>query len=337
MTAGELNYVPGGIFNIYCRERGRKAGIEFVDLGFGYSHYFRVGAAAGQEFNLANITRRGTDSRFDISRECFDRWLARQSGADDALGFATSVTRQSRKAGVASSHEAASLIERIVGHRERGGKVACLFGHLTFDLAGLHDDGLVHSDMVDWLNHTLTSLAGSSTLVLVKPHVAEARYKQNRAPNQRFADLIKIPVSDNIVVLDPAWFNAHELFPHIDVGLVWRSTVAIELALAGIPAIIAGRECYFAKALDFHAPLRDREHYAALLRTLGDLPPTEGGAERAAMLLRYISHETLIELPYFRREKRGGQTVNAWNMATLADFRRRGDSRIDRICTEMLA
>lgn len=336
ILSGELNFVPGGIFNMFCRERGRHSGIEFVDFGYGYSHYFNKGAAVGREFNIANITRSGRDTRFDISRADFDHWLSCQADARGALKFAEPLVRQSRKAQAPAQPEAAAVLRRIASHRSGGGKVACLFGHLTFDLAGLHDAGFAHHDMVDWLNDTLATLAGSDTLVLVKPHVSEARYRQNRAPNQRFVDLIKVPVADNIVLLDPAWFNAHELFAHIDAGLVWRSTAAMELAITGVPTILAGRECYFGEALDFHRPTC-RSHYRELLRSIGSLEASEDLALRAANLLRYIAEETLLQLPYFLPKEKGVRSAPDWNLTALAEFRRIGDCGIDRICDDILS
>jgi hypothetical protein len=334
-AAGELNYVPGGVFNLYCAERGKAYGMEFVDFGIAYSHYFKPGAMLGREYNIRNVTHDRAHGRLDVPRNQFDDWLSRQHDIQGTIDHVGQIIRQSRTAREALAPEASKLLQRIAEHRDRGGKVACVFGHLTFD-TGLRDDGVIHRDMTDWLNDTLSHLAGTDVLVLVKPHVNEGRYKGNREPGQFFAELIHVPLADNIVVLDPLWFNAHDLFAHIDLGLVWRSTVAIELAIAGIPTIVSGRECYYGQALDLHRPT-SLQHYHELLATPGSLAVPGDLPTRAAMLLRYIQTEKMVTLPYFRPKGENGSLTPAWKEDELTAFGRRGDPKIDRFCEELLA
>jgi hypothetical protein len=335
VVASELNYVPGGVFNIFCAESGRSDGMEFVDFGDAYAHFFTVGAAPGTLFQARNITRHGGVSRLDVDRAAFDAWLAGGVDAAGARAQAEAILRQDRTEATDPAPEASALLERVREHRRRGGKVACIFGHLTFDLGGLRDDGFAHRDMVDWLEDTLAALAGSSTLVLVKPHIAEGRYKGNRAPRQLLSDLVSVPRADNVVWLDPLWFNAHQLFPHLDAGVVWRSSVALELTIAGIPCVVAGRETYYRAAMNLTSP-SDRAHYRRLLAELPGraVPPAE--RVRAALLLKYIPQETFFSLPYVERE--GGPTGTfRWNEAALARLLAEGDPEIDRACDVMLA
>jgi hypothetical protein len=334
-VASELNYVPGGIFNVFCAEAGAREGMEFVDFGDAYAHFFTVGAAPGVFFQARNITRGGGVSRLDVDRAAFEAWLARGVDAGPARAEADAILRQDRTAAGELPAEAAAVLERVREHRRRGGKVACVFGHLTFDLGGLRDDGPAHRDMADWLEDTLAALAGSSTLVLVKPHVAEGRYKANRAPLQLLAELVRAPRADNVMWLDPLWFNAHQLFPHLDAGIVWRSSVALELTIAGIPCVVAGRETYYREAMNLASPA-DRADYRRILAELPGRAVAPSESARAALLLKYIPEQTFLSLPYVERD--GDPTGSfRWNEVALARLLAEGDPDIDRACDVMLA
>src|SRR5204862_498482 len=63
---------------------------------------------------------------------------------------------------------AAESERRILEWRARGGKVACLFGRVVCDSAVPFDGGPVHSDLRDWLRHSIEAVRGSNTLLLIK-------------------------------------------------------------------------------------------------------------------------------------------------------------------------
>jgi hypothetical protein len=263
----------------------------------------------------------------------FKAWLAAGQDGEAALARVRPAVLQNRTR-TQPPPAAEQLLRRVDEHRARGGKVACLFGHLGFDLGGFHDDGPAHRDMIDWLNDSIATLAGTDVMLLVKPHIAEVRHKANHRPNQLLRDLIRVPIPDNVVLLDPLWFNAHALFGHIDAGLVWRSSVALELMIAGIPAIVCCREAYYWPHLDLLHP-NDRADYHRLLRRIGDLTAGADRARAAALLLRHIAEETFIELPYIERPV--PRMPVRWRRDILARLRAGGDARIDRVCAEILA
>ena len=192
------------------------------------------------------------------------------------------------------------------------------------------------------MNDTIETLNGKDVLLLIKPHPTEKRYKPNRKPNQMLADLIHVPLADNVVLMDALWLGTHEIMDHIDIGLIWRSNAALELAIKGISAIVAGREAAYRNAVDLIYP-ESQAHYHELLDNLENIGPMPGQGERAALLLRYIAEETFINLPYVRqpalKSQDGFRYANpglAWDEAKLADFLANGDPNIDRICTEIV-
>ncbi|MCL4818313.1 MAG: hypothetical protein KJ067_04200 [Vicinamibacteria bacterium] len=330
VTSAELNYVPGGVYNLFVRQRGARSGMRFVDLGPAYSHYFQVGAGAATEYALLDLTRHDADSRLDVPAVHFEAWLAGRPDGATALVDARRVAGQNRTATRARAPEAEALLRRVRDWRASGRPVVVLYGHLAFDLGGLHDRGLAHADMADWLNDTLDALSGGDALVLVKPHVAEGRYKANRRPLELLRDLRAARAeADNVVWLDPLWFNAFELFDHVDAGLVWRSSVALEMALFDRPALVCGTETYYRRAMGLPEP-RDRDDYHARLRQLGAWAAPGPLAERAALLLRYIPERTFVPLPQLAPE--GGATgPMAWQRAAVEAFLASGDPGVARL------
>jgi len=338
-------YVPAGVPNLMCEASGPGGPAEFVDLGDAYAHYFTGGEYVDQSFMaVRNITRHGVVSRHIVLRDEFDRWAdGVPVGRREALvAEARALVRQDWTGRAGRPPEADALLDRVRAHRAAGGRAACLFGHLAFDVGAPRDDGPAHRDMVDWLGDTLDAVRGTDVLLLVKPHTVEARHKPSRAPRQRLADLVPGPLPPNAVMLDPLWFNAFELFPEIDLGLVWRSSAAIELTLSGIPSVVCGSTAYYRLALDLPSP-RDRADYRRLIGR-GALPAvTPEEAERAALLLAFLPGERYMRMPYLAKPERRDPAgyryrsgVMAWDPEALARFEREGDPAVERICEEIV-
>lgn len=323
----ESSYVPSAVFREYCSAYSGDA-IAYVDFGMVNAQYFGNSRDARECFTAVNLTRKKTSHRFILEREDFVQWLARQTSAPEALAEAERIMHLDRTKMPEPPLEAQRVLQQIAVHRAQGGKVACLFGHLTFDGYGRSDRGPAHSNMADWLNDTIEAVHGTSTLLLVKPHVAEKRHKPNRKPNQMFAELISAPPSKNVMVLDALWFNAHQLFSHIDVGVVWRSSVAMELLLAGIPVILCGNETYYGPALDIPMP-KDRADYHRMLTAMQPPQANSPLQARIAMLLRYIREQTFVSLPYTNGP-------SSWDRSQVARFLRDGDPEIDRLCRSIV-
>lgn len=337
LTSAELNYVPGGVYNLFVRQRGARNGMRFVDLGPTYANYFQVGAGAATEYSALDLTRFDADTRLDVPPELFAKWLAGGPDPEAALAEAWRVASQNRTASRARAPEAEAVLARVRAWRDSGRPVAVLYGHLCFDLGGLYDRGPAHADMPDWLNDTLDAVGGSDTLLLVKPHVAEGRYAGNRKPLEVLRDLRVGRDADNVVWLDPRWFNAFELFEHMDVGLVWRSSVALELALAGRPALVCGIEAYYRRAMGFPEPA-GRADYHSRLRDLGTRPQTPEAlaalATRAALLLRYIPECTSVGLPQLAPEG-GGTGPMVWQPDAVERFLREGHRGVARLARDL--
>lgn len=339
ILAAELNYVPGGIFNIFCNEMGGRLNMEFVDYGPAYSSYFTGEMALGSSYACMNLTRNGLHTRFEPVPARFAEWLANGQDGVSARRKMMEVIRLNRLS-VNGTEEKTAIIDRLKIHRKAGGKVTCIFGHMSFDLAGPNDCGPAHSDMKEWIQNSLDTLqTKDDVLVLIKPHIGEVRHKENQKPNQMLKDMLPDKLSKNVILLKADTFNAHELYEYIDLGLVWRSSVALELMILGIPTIVACEEAYYWKTMfDYMITPTDRENYRALLTGSSTLqvPPEAGNV--AALLLKYIATQTFIEMPYTEKKRfLGRRQPVTWNTKSLRKFLSDGDPSVERVCDEILS
>jgi capsular polysaccharide export protein len=143
--------------------------------------------------------------------------------------------------------------------------VACAFGKIVCDIAMPSAGGPAHRDMKDWLNHTIDSVRGSNTLLLIKPHPHEVNNEIGTFLTEHFQDLIEGELPHNVIVLGHRWFNIKDMLGQIDLGVLYNGTTAVELGVLGIPAVL----CSDFGVVDYpvgHAKPKDRMHYRRLLR-----------------------------------------------------------------------
>jgi hypothetical protein len=325
-TGGEPSYPPSGVFRQYCSQVGYQHGMEFVDLGVAYTRYFNGTNDDGDNtsyYTARNITRHGLVCRGNVVGAEFDAWLTTSPSIEAALAAAEKVASQNRTQVDEIPAEAQLLIKKLERHRKNGGIVACLYGGMAFDMEC--DDGPAHNSMLDWLSDTIETLGGrEDTLLLIKPHISEKRfYKKNQRPLQTFADLVPDYAPDNVIVLNPLWFNAHHLMKYMDVGLIWRSSVALEHAIHRVPCYVAGHQTEYFQAIDFPMP-HDRDEYHTMLQTLEKAPAvTQSLRERSALYFKFLQEIDYIELPYTQPKSGFGGSVSGpqeWNMDALKEL-----------------
>ncbi len=192
-------------------------------------------------------------------------------------------------AGGGAAPEAVACLERIDAWRARGGRVACLFGRVVCDSAVPFDGGPVHADLRDWLNDTIEAVRGSDTLLLIKPHPHELNEQIATYLNQHFRDLIDRPLPENAIYLGHRWFDIAALAPRVDLGTVYNGTVAVELALQGVPCL----QMNHFGPIDYplgHPVAATREDYHAMLRFERPVAAEPDLALRAALWLDYMSN-----------------------------------------------
>lgn len=292
-------FPPASAAKIYCQEKGWRRNMHFIGLGVGYENYFsNLENQFTSTVAVVDTTHhRDTRDAFFAIRDRFEAWYANQDKKD--LQALASKWIQMDRAGVGDVYlpQATKVHARIIKHRESRGQVLGVFGKIPYDMGYPYMGGPAHSDMADWVTHTVQAAAQSSALVLVKPHPQEIRHDVAGRIREGFIDLIQCEVPDNVILLEHNWFNSRDMIKLIDVGLLWSGTTSLELGASGIKVVVCDDWALKDYPVDHYAP-RDRQHYEDLIRDPLLVPEcTQEYQEKCAALLAYTSTEDVMR-PY---------------------------------------
>jgi hypothetical protein len=174
---------------------------------------------------------------------------------------------------------------------------AGLFTNLTWD-ASLEAMDIIFDSLFEWIKTTVEFVRDHPEILLViKTHPAEAVYGTSE-PVAKWIRSEFNPLPDNLRVLDPDTnVSPYELLHDLDVGIVYNSTIGLEMAYSGVPVVVAGQTHY--RGLRFTYDPDTVTDYKHLLDRLGSLtmsPEQETRAERYAHLLFICEHLSFPEL-----------------------------------------
>ncbi|UFI05712.1 hypothetical protein [Roseibium aggregatum] len=267
------HFVPWGIYR--CFAVANPENFAFVDLNSSYENWKTN--MRGQHVETIVARRRrdlvnGPSQPAFGSRENFQQWYEQEylkrpeyfsKLRDQLIGERRTVS------------EAVDPINTRIGDairkcRSSQGAVACLLGKLPYDMGVPTMGGPAHSDMKDWLNHTIAVLKESNNLLLIKPHPHELNYKISSKSRQSFLGLIEDEISDNVILLGHHEFNLQDLNPIVDCFLLWNGSSIAELGAAGSNVIASDYWAGENYPIQLTVP-SDRRDYERLLLNLRDL------------------------------------------------------------------
>lgn len=334
--------LPDAIYSGYARTYGDPGSFFHVHVANGYQNYFtNFSTNLSHRFVLRNTTlaseiRSASFPRPQNFRHYYE--AARPRLPEIRERFAH-VTRIRRSTGDVSERppEAEIALTRIRKWKALGGHVACAFGKVVCDSAVPFDGGPVHRSMQDWINHCVRTVAGSKTLLLIKPHPHELNNQIATFLTQYFTELINEPIGDNVIILGHRWFDIHDLKEFLDLGLIYNGTTAVELGLLDIPCLLAG---HFGP-IDYpigHPVAGTRSDFEAALRFERPVKAMPDLADRAAVWLDYMANEEFT-LPYRYHARPVTNTVLYppwWIKDDLERYRKSGDPAINSLTDRAL-
>ncbi|MCP5463702.1 MAG: hypothetical protein H7A33_01625 [Deltaproteobacteria bacterium] len=212
-------------------------------------YYFR-GDWKNWKYIISNLNKRKLDFGIEVSPDELDSIRKISSEVSDICKSIEKVVL--RPVEQAHNLEQKREIQEIQNlsdeYRSRGKSVFVLFGHLFYDLAVI-DSSVVFNDLCEWIKKTISFFKDRGDLLILKPHIAEL----SRAPNETLETFTKefCKLSDNIRLLHPNSFSLYEISKIMDCGLVWTSSVAMELVYLEVPCVIAGNPVYRALSLNY--------------------------------------------------------------------------------------
>jgi hypothetical protein len=148
--------------------------------------------------------------------------------------------------------------------RGPGSRVFCMLGKIPYDLAVPTQGGPAHTDMKDWINHTISCIKKSPNLLLIKPHPHELSTEIANRGNESWLDLIEQEIDNSIVVLPHRGVNLQNIVDDVDTFLVWNGSSIAELGSQGAQVVAADEWASRNYPLNVFLP-RDRAHYERII------------------------------------------------------------------------
>jgi hypothetical protein len=149
--------------------------------------------------------------------------------------------------------------------------------------------------MTEWLEQTTRRLASNSDVQLViRIHPGE-RYTQGPSvANVVRAALPELPEHIHLVGADDP-INTYDLVEIADLGLVYTTTVGMEMAMSGVPVIVAGQTHYRGKGFSFD-PASWEAYFQQIEEVLGDPQSFRLGREQVEQAWHY-AYRFFFEYP----------------------------------------
>jgi hypothetical protein len=163
---------------------------------------------------------------------------------------------------------------------------ACLFTNLNFDTAvlGRHS---IFEDMEDWIYSVIDYWQENNPDVKLVIRVHPGEVKLRTATKEFIGDKIRnlIVGNDKIILFDSTdTVNSYELIKHMKYGMVYSSTIGLEIAYAGKNCIVAGLPYYRGKP--FVISPRNKTEYFKTIKELN------GGYNAFKIDLEYLNQLT---------------------------------------------
>jgi hypothetical protein len=210
-----------------------------------------------------------------------------------------------------------------------------MFTNLTWDTAVIGKERAFAS-IHEWIRATIELFAqrpDHELVVRVHPAERKLRGKTTREPVAEIIASAFPVLPANVRVIgpdDPT--SSYTLMDQADVGLVYTSTTGIELAMAGVPVLVAGETHY--RGLGFTHDADDPASYQRQLDALLADPVGRGPdvelARRYAYLFLFAAP---MAMPFVEQPRPGVPVLTIASLDELAPGRHRD---LDRFCDGVL-
>ena len=221
------------------------------------------------------------------------------------------------------------------GEDASSGRLVTLFTNLTWDSAVLGQE-VAFPSIHDWVATAIEwAAAHPEHRLVVRIHPAEVKLpgKQTREPLASFIRARFPGLPSNVTVLEPSDpTSSYVLMEAADVGLVFTSTVGLELALHDVPVIVAGNTHYRDKGFTVDVSSSD-QFMNALDAAVADPTTSRPDHDLARRYAYLFFFRAPIGAPYVEEHVPGLARITIDDLSELEPGH---DTEVDRICDEIL-
>lgn len=177
-----------------------------------------------------------------------------------------------------------------------------LFTNLIWD-AAVEAESIVFEDTYEWVVSTVDRFGGRNDVsLIIKPHPAEAL----RGTNEAVADWLRErhdSLPENVTLLDSDTdVNPYSLMEDIDVGIVYSSTIGLEMAYHGIPVVVVNDTHY--RKLGFTFDPVSLTEYESFLEKGSELSMDSDMRARAKRYAHFVFVNKQMPFPYYTQDNR---------------------------------
>jgi hypothetical protein len=207
-----------------------------------------------------------------------------------------------------------------------------LFSNVYWDV-GLSDRGGLFGNVINWVLQTIEILKDRDDCHLyVKTHPAEKYGSLSSLKGveefirERFSLL-----PNNITIIPPELkIKPYDLFPFIDLGVVFNGTIGLEMLLDNVPVVITGNAHYGRLGLAYE-PHTLKEYKKILV---GEVPPIFPDKDEVEVFAYFYFIKTLI--PWKLTERAYADNFKGYTFNSLDDIMPGKDKYLDHICNCIL-
>ncbi|MGH9460054.1 MAG: hypothetical protein ACRD1X_02465, partial [Vicinamibacteria bacterium] len=306
-------------------EEARRRGIRVVT----YEHGFLTDSICCSEniagyFDISSLWNRVRDTPLteDQEKKLDDYMTARSRGLGAPFNYWPTITESE-----------AEVIRAVDMNPDRPTTV--LFTNVTWDSA-VQDRHRFYNSMIEWILETIDQFASNPDVQLViRVHPAEVILPYLETRDSVLDHLRKALSSlpENVRVIAPDRdLSSYTLMKLAQCGLVYTSTVGLEMAMLGLPVVVAGETHYSGKGFTLDPSTRT-EYRAAIWEALerGRDPVVREMARRYAYALffRYF-------LPFDLVSENPPHFIPTVKVSDPASLERGGNRTMDLICDGIL-
>jgi hypothetical protein len=208
-----------------------------------------------------------------------------------------------------------------------------LFSNVFWDV-GISDDSALYANVIDWVLDSIEIVANNPSCHLyLKPHPAE-KYDSGATSIKGVIDYIFERFStlpSNVTIIYPEYkLNTYQLFPLIDLGVVYNGTLGIEMMVNDIQVVSCGKGPYTGAGLVVEPSSRN-EYCETLLNQVKLEKPTK---EMVQLFAYFYFIKTLI--PWKLTKKAYGDSFDGYTIDSLDKLLPGNDRYLDHLCNCIL-
>lgn len=338
LISGNSHVTPFSIFRDFARSKDHPL-LNFVNCNVAYESYFsNLGSKFANTMCVTDMTLYpNIRAPFMARKDRFNRWY--EKNKDDTIYLEKSrALINVNRVGSTTNTKEQEIIGQLEAYKKAGKKIICAFGKVPVDLNVPYDGGPAHTDMADWLNHTVQICGNTSDIILlVKPHPHELRPEIALDLVESFHDLITVPVKDNVFLLGHRDINGHALAPYLDLALLYNGSSGLELTAQGIPVMMTAYFGRYDYPVELNYPI-DRGQYEDFILSLQYPVPDEELRKKAAFLMCYLGTDEISILNQYSLRQLTNDRVGPpkWRKDKIRRFLKEGDPKMRLVADQIV-